>query len=620
MRSVSKPRTPRSERSSAIDATRVTAVEPAGSKPDAHHPYSARLAERSANLERLRRSDDRLGTLRLLLAAIFLGALWRSGRGAIDVLWPLLPAALFAGCVLYHRRILARLREVARSVKFYQCGLDRLSGAHPTAGPDGSRFLDLHHIYAADLDVFGRHSLYARLCTARTTMGEDTLAGWLLAPADRDAILERQACVRELRDRLDLRERFAVLGEPEHITLDPARLAGWAKADGDLPGSWVAGAAWLLVAAAAATAALWGGGGPASPFLAVLTAEAALLYGLRHRVQTVLSGVEHAHASLRLVAVLLARIEAESFAAPALGRLRAALSSAGLPASASLDRLATIVNFVEARRNPFLSPLLTPLLYPLHTALAAERWRRRHGRSVATWLAALGEFEALQSLAAYSAERPADPFPEFLPGAAAFDATALGHPLIPADRCVRNDVTIGGETRALMVSGSNMSGKSTLLRAVGINTVLAMAGAPVCATRLQLAPLQVGASIRGGDSLQEGSSRFYAEITRLRRLFEPCALPLLFLLDELLQGTNSSDRQIGAHGVLKALIARGAIGIVSTHDLRLGDDAGLGAALCNVHFQDELEDGKLSFDFKLRDGVVTKSNGVELMRAIGLDV
>jgi DNA mismatch repair ATPase MutS len=188
---------------------------------------------------------------------------------------------------------------------------------------------------------------------------------------------------------------------------------------------------------------------------------------------------------------------------------------------------------------------------------------------------------------------------------------------------VRNDVDISGETRVFLVSGSNMSGKSTLLRSVGMNTVLAMAGATVCAVRLQLTPLQAGASIRINDSLYEGSSRFYAEITRLRQLFEPslAGLPLLFLLDELLQGTNSRDRRTGAQGVVRALIERGAIGLISTHDLALTDPAELSrGALKNVHFQDELENGQLSFDFKLRDGVVTKSNGIELMRAIGLDV
>jgi DNA mismatch repair ATPase MutS len=173
----------------------------------------------------------------------------------------------------------------------------------------------------------------------------------------------------------------------------------------------------------------------------------------------------------------------------------------------------------------------------------------------------------------------------------------------------------------LLVSGSNMSGKSTLLRTIGINTVLAMAGAPVRATTLQLTPLQIGASIRINDSLHEGSSRFYAEITRLRRLFEPTPLPLLFLLDELLQGTNSADRRIGAQGLIRALVHRGSIGLISTHDLALTEIDGLEpGAIENVHFQDELVDGRLKFDFKLRPGIVTKSNGIELMRSIGLDV
>jgi DNA mismatch repair ATPase MutS len=260
-------------------------------------------------------------------------------------------------------------------------------------------------------------------------------------------------------------------------------------------------------------------------------------------------------------------------------------------------------------------------MYPPLTALAAERWRRVHGRAIRAWLDVLGEFEALLSLARFSYEHPEYPFPEFAAGAACFEAEQLGHPLLPRATRICNDVSLGPTSRVWLVSGSNMSGKSTLLRSVGVNTVLAMAGAPVCARRLVLTPLQVGASIRVNDSLHEGSSRFYAEITRLRQLFEPCELPLLFLLDELLQGTNSADRRIGAQGVIRALLARGAIGLVSTHDLALTDvvDGSQGGAV-NVHFQDEIRDGKLYFDYKLHAGVVTKSNGIELMRSIGLEV
>ncbi len=244
-------------------------------------------------------------------------------------------------------------------------------------------------------------------------------------------------------------------------------------------------------------------------------------------------------------------------------------------------------------------------------------------RVLRLWVDAIGQMEALLALASYSFEHPSDPFPEFTGGAASFDGEELGHPLVPAQLCVRNDVSIRGETRVLLVSGSNMSGKSTLLRAVGMNVVLAMAGAPVRARRLALTPLQVGASIRINDSLREGSSRFYAEITRLRRIFDFAGAdpPLLFLLDELLQGTNSKDRRIGAEGIVRALVNRGAIGLVSTHDLALTDIGGsLEGHLHNVHFQDELVNGRMTFDYKLRDGVVTKSNGLELMRSIGLDV
>jgi len=452
-------------------------------------------------------------------------------------------------------------------------------------------------------------------------MGESTLAGWLLAPADLETIRERHDCIAELRNRMDFREDLAILGEPQRIALHSSTITSWANAPGELSGRWLRPAAAILAAAATVTAAVWAIWGTGFPFLTVLVVEAAVSYAFRNRVHAAVAGVESAYEDIKLLSVLLLRIETEPFGSPRLLALKEKLSSHSLPASATLSKLATIVGFVEARRNPLLAPLMLPLMYVIQSALLAERWRERHGQVVESWLDVLGEIEALVSLASYSFERPDDPFPEFLDGPAAFVATGLGHPLIAPRTRVRNDVDLSGPTKVLLVSGSNMSGKSTLLRSVGINTALAMAGAPVCAVRLRLSPLQVGASIRINDSLYEGSSRFYAEITRLRQLFEPAPLPLLFLLDELLQGTNSNDRRIGAQGVLRALIERGAIGLVTTHDLALADGALLPpGALKNVHFQDELENGRLSFDFKLRDGVVTKSNGIELMRAIGLDV
>jgi DNA mismatch repair ATPase MutS len=269
------------------------------------------------------------------------------------------------------------------------------------------------------------------------------------------------------------------------------------------------------------------------------------------------------------------------------------------------------------------APVAFVLLWEIQLAFFVEDWRRDNGSAVAGWLAAVAEFEALSSLAGYAYEHPNDPFPELSEQSPCFDGRGLGHPLLPEGKCVRNDVSLTGGVQVLVVSGSNMSGKSTLLRTVGVNAVLALAGAPVRAHRLRIAPLAPGASIRILDSLQGGMSRFYAEITRLRKLVTLAEgpLPLMFLLDELLHGTNSHDRRIGAEAVVKGLVRRGAIGLLTTHDLALAHivDA-LAPHAANVHFEDHIEDGHVAFDYCLRPGIVTKSNALELMRSIGLEV
>jgi DNA mismatch repair ATPase MutS len=267
-----------------------------------------------------------------------------------------------------------------------------------------------------------------------------------------------------------------------------------------------------------------------------------------------------------------------------------------------------------------------PFLYTVQTGLAAEAWRRRWGSRMRDWIEVVSEMEALLSVAAYSYEHPADPFPEFVPqetSRAFFDGADLGHPLIPSSKCVRNSIRLDETQRLVLISGSNMSGKSTFLRTVGINTVLALAGAPIRGKSLRLTPLAIGTRIRSADSLQEGRSSFFTEILQIRQVFEltHATTPLLFLFDELLEGTNSHDRRIGAEGLLRALLNHGAIGIVTTHDLALTEVAiPLGGVVRNKHFQDHVEDGKMRFDYKLQEGIVAKSNALALMRLIGLDV
>jgi hypothetical protein len=584
--------------------------------------YSTRLADRSAQVARFDTLNARIESMRLGIGASFLIIAWLCfGPARVSALWLMIPVLAFIALLVYHQRIRNLRTQARRAADFYQAGLDRLNDQWSGKGTSGARFEVPHHIYGDDLDLFGTDSLYELLCAARTQLGENILAQWLLVPADLIVIRARHASIVDLRARLDFRESMAIDGDSPKIDLHPDVLDAWARAPNRLQSRWIRWTAPLLAGIAVGAIAIWAVWGLLFPLLALILIEATIGYFLRKPIHEAITTVESAFDDLKGLSVLLKLIEAQRFAAPPLVDLQRKLSSHRLNAAAALSRLATIVNFVEARRNPILAPFMLLLMYPLQTALAAERWRSIHGAVIHSWLEVLGEFEALLSLAQYSYEQPADPFPEFLAGAPAFNAVGLGHPLIPAAVRVCNDVAIEGETRVLLVSGSNMSGKSTLLRTIGINTVLAMAGAPVRATSLQLTLLQVGASIRINDSLHEGSSRFYAEITRLRQLFEPNPLPLLFLLDELLQGTNSADRLVGAQGLIRALIHRGSIGLISTHDLALTEIAALEpGAIENVHFQDELVDGKLEFDFKLRPGIVTKSNGIALMRSIGLDV
>jgi hypothetical protein len=590
--------------------------------------YVQRLEARELRVAHFEKIHIRLGNIRLILAVLAVIVAWCSLRARYFSLWWLIaPVVAFVVVAAYHSRIL-RARELAdRAAGFYRKGLARIEDRWAGTGETGERFDDPHHVYASDFDLFGNGSLFQLLSTARTRMGEDELASWLLAPAAVQDIRQRHAAVSELRDQLDLREDLAVLGEDIGVGVHPDSLSRWAETPNQMRPSWMRWLSSVLAGLVIASVVVWAWLGMLTPLVLILVLEAILAYRLRNPLEAVLHETEHAFRDLELLSGVLARIQAHAFHSQRLQALQRQLSSSDVPASQAITRLRALVNFIDSRHNLMVRIVDLPLMYSVQVAFAAERWRQAHGRALRPWLAAIAEMEALLSLAAYSFEHSSDPFPEFVDGPPSFDGEELGHPLVPSATCVRNHVSLSGQTRVLLVSGSNMSGKSTLLRTVGINVVLAMAGAPVRARRMRLTPLQAGASIRINDSLREGSSRFYAEITRLRQIFDVAGAnpPLLFLLDELLQGTNSIDRRIGAEGIVRALVNRRAIGLVSTHDLALTDiggslDGHLDGHLHNVHFQDQLENGKMKFDYKLRDGVVTKSNGLELMRSIGLEV
>lgn len=589
--------------------------------------YQARLEDRRRASELDHKQFRRIGNARLAagLAAVVV-AFFVFGEVWISVWWLLLPLAVFGALVIVHARVVERMERSKRAIQYYERGVARLEDHWMGLGDSGERFRDPAHVYAEDLDLFGKGSLFQLLSTARTRAGEDTLAGWLLAPASSDEVAARHLAVEELRPLLDLREDLAALGATVRSSLDPDATAAWGEAP---EVRFPAGARYIAPVLVAGMVILFGlymvGVFTRTPFLAALLLEMGYAFFLGSKTSRVTHAVDSPSLDLSLLAKLLQRLERETFRAPLLQQLHARLKAGSQQmASAQIARLGRVVERLDWQENKVFAIIAMVLLWTAQVAMAIERWRRVSGRHIREWIDAAGEFEALCSLAGYSYEHPADILPELTdaPGGC-FEAEAIAHPLMPDTQSIRNNVKLGGDTRLWIVSGSNMSGKSTLLRTIGINAVLAWAGAPVRAERLKISPLTLGASIRTVDSLQDGRSRFYAEITRVREIvaLTKRPRPVLFLLDELLSGTNSHDRQAGASAIVKALIDRGAVGLITTHDLALAHIAdALPGRAANVHFADTLENGQLHFDYRLQPGVVERSNALDLMRSVGLEV
>jgi hypothetical protein len=510
-------------------------------------------------------------------------------------------------------------------VAFYQRGIERITYQWIGRGRDGRHLAPAEHLYADDLDIFGRGSLFELLATTRTHAGEQTLARWLLAPASPDAVRARQEAVRELAGRLDLRERVAVMGDQVGLGVHADLLRRWSRSPIALAGTSTRVGVALLVAATLGALVWWYRTDQGGLVVAGLAAaQLAVAAFFKPRVSAVVEAVAEPAHDLDLFADLLRAIESESFAAARLRELQAAVRRSGRKASREIGRLSQLTAILSSRDNVIFAIPAGILMWATQWAFAIEAWRSRAGTHIPEWLDVVGEFEALLALAAFSAEHPDYAFPDFVDGETTVDAKALAHPTLPAD-AVANDLALGrGAPRLLIVSGSNMSGKSTFLRAVGVNIVLAHMGAPVRASALTLSPLAVGAAIRVQDSLTDGRSHFYAEITRVKTIVDLAASShgaVLFLLDEILGGTNSHDRRIGSEAVLTGLVQGGTVGLVTTHDLALGEIAErMPGRAGNVHFEDQFAEGRLSFDYRLRPGIVRTSNALALMRSIGLEI
>lgn len=597
-----------------------------GEARDAAAVYAAELAVIEAAQAQAGKRERLLGVVKLLVAAGTVIAAALLLRAPARLAWLVLPCALFVALETVHEKMLGAMRKRDRALSFYRRGMARLEGRWAGGGDRGERgerFLDPAHPYTRDLDVFGEQSLFEYLNAARTRAGEARLVRWLLEAAPVEEILARQEAVRELAPKLKLREELASCGEDVRAGVDAGAMAAWGESGPvlSLPETRVAttalGIVWL------ASLAAWPVFGTWMPLALMSVANVAYAHRIHLRWVQAAEAIEKAGEELRLLAEALVLLEREEFRDAKLKELQRKIRCDGIGASRTIRELASLADTIAGRHNKIGQWFDPVLFWSAQFVFAAERWQKRHGASIRIWLESAGELEALASLAAFAFEHPEFAFAEFAGEGPLFDAEALAHPLLPPGKAVGNDVRLDGQTQVMILSGPNMAGKSTFIRSIGVNAVLAQCGAPVCARRLRMSPLRVAASICVLDSLSGGVSRFYAEIRRVKTIAEMAegSVPVLFLLDELLSGTNSHDRLKGTEFVLRTLAERRAIGVVSTHDLALTRiPETMGGRAFNAHFQDQLAGDALTFDFTLRPGPVETSNALRLMRAIGLGV
>ncbi len=608
--------------------------------------YEERHARFAREAEALDAKGQRIGNYRGLsfLAAVGLLIAYGYDRNIIFLLGVLAALLMFVAWVKHHSSVVEAEEQKRRYALVNEHGLFRVSNRWQSLPRAGNTFAPADHAYSSDLDLFGTASVYQRLSVAHTRYGQSTLADWLSAPADEKEILARQQAVTELAEQAEFREELEATamalvdggrGEGPRILTDgpnPQRLLSWAKTrEASLQNPIILGLSFLLpvlsLAAMVAQALI-----AAPPYYWFITIALSLvvLSVVKAATTDTFAAVSTTEGAFLRYGELLRLLETHEAQAPWF-RARSELlaSRGGLRPSQIMDRFRRIVSWYDFRHNGMAYPFFNAIfLWDIHCSAALQRWKSQHGEELQAWFSIIGEYEALSSLAGFLADDPESTVPQVidsLPGEPlSISAKQMGHPLLPCGQRVSNDLEPLSVGHALLVTGSNMSGKSTFLRALGTNCVLAFAGGPVIAQEMTLPLVQLGTSIRISDSLSQGVSHFYAEVKKLARVVELAqsqSRPVLFLLDEVLHGTNSRERQVGARWVLAELLRLGAFGVITTHDMELCQLPGeLMDLVRQHHFRELVQNGEMTFDYTLRAGPVTSGNALRLMQKVGLAV
>ena len=516
--------------------------------------------------------------------------------------------------------------------------------------PDGFQYFKSLHPYHLDLDIFGPHSLFQLINRTASLSGEQLLASWLSKAAPIKAVIARQEAVQELSPKISWRQTFEAAGrhfkEPESNTLP---LLEWLKTPQKVRNNTFYRVAFYIFPTISILLLL------GFIFLDIniyfFIGSFVLNFLIVSRVMPIANETQqattHSVKVLKGYQAMIKQVEDTQFSAPLLQQLQMTFKHEGSSASAKIKELSQILDGLDARTNQLYVLLNGIFMLDIYWMVRAERWKEEMQSDISTWFAAISELDALNSVAGFSYAQPQYSFPKLQEGPQYLDIKELGHPLLPSENRVTNDFKMEGAGEVILITGSNMAGKSTFLRTVGVNIVLALMGAPACATQMRLSPVQVFTSMRSTDSLEESVSSFYAELQRLRQLLKLVnaetaqqsltadmpdtahdqlatpdvadELPVLFMLDEVLKGTNSEDRHRGAEALIKQLSRLGASGFVSTHDLNLGQMAEHGG-LQNYSFNSDVVGDSIRFRYKLEPGICKSFNASKLMQKMGIDI
>lgn len=595
-------------------------------KETLHQVFESRIQKEKESVKTLSNQSKSLSTLRIILFVLVgFGVVWFANENKPDalIITVLIGVLVFFLLMVKHSKTKFKLLLSESRLKASQEELKRLA-LDINDLEDGSEFYDQFHPYHEDLDIYGKHSIFQLVNRTTTLYGRQTLAKWLNGPTDNKTIVERQKAHSELKDKIELRQNFQAYGMLYKEKTNPEALLEWLNDSHKVHVALFLKIALAILPLATVTTIVMSLSSLIVYQIPMLICfiNAGFLLTVFKKLGDITKKTETGYKSLQVLKHHIELLENESFESEALKAIQNVLRTENSKASEFINQLHGILDNLQNRANLMYVVFDVLLLLDIFWFIRIQNWRSKNQVNLLSWFEAIGEFEALSSIAGFSHLNPDYSLPELTETPYELKAIKLGHPMISARSRVSNDFDFTGKGGVCLITGSNMSGKSTFLRTVGVNCVLALMGAPVCSSAMTIGRLKVFTSMRSKDDLEEHVSSFYAELKRLKQLLEYIdgEIPILYMIDEVLKGTNSDDRHKGATALIKQLNNADAFGFVSTHDIELGNITNQLQHVKNYSFNSVIDGDEIIFDYTLTDGICKSFNATKLMQNMGIDI